>query len=250
MTEMKDQPYKAVLLDIEGTTTSISFVYEVLFPYARSEAENYLRSQWGTEDIKICLQLFRSLIEEDQKAGIEGVIGIANEKESKEEIIQSWVQNIHWQMDSDRKTTALKALQGRIWNAGYADGTLKGQVYDDVPRALHAWQKAEIPVYIYSSGSIAAQKLLFGGSTQGDLRPLLSGYFDTTTGPKREAASYAAIAKAIEVQAEDLLFVTDVYEEAKAAAEARVMPILSLRPGNKELPEHDFRVVESLEALL
>ena len=175
---------------------------------------------------------------------------ISGQKEGREEVIQTWVKNIHWQMDSDRKTTALKSLQGRIWNSGYEDGTLKGQVYEDVPGALRAWQKAEIPVYIYSSGSIAAQKLLFGGSTQGDLRPFLSGYFDTTTGPKREATSYAAIAETIEVQAKELIFVTDVYEEAEAAAKSGVVPVLSIRPGNKELPEHPFRVIESLDALL
>ena len=250
MTNATNLPYQAVLLDIEGTTTSISFVYEVLFPFARAEAENYLRRQWGDEKLRGVLTLFRAQINEDIQSGVPGVVDIASDTDGDEAVLASWIANIHWQMDNDRKTTALKALQGGIWEAGYVDGTLKGQVYPDVPSAFAAWKAAGVPIYIYSSGSVTAQKLLFGGSTAGDLRGYLSGYFDTTTGPKREAGSYTAIADATGVEASKLLFVTDVWEEADAASQAGVIPVLSLRPGNKPLPAHSFREISSLDELL
>jgi len=249
MTSADPGTYRAILLDIEGTTTSISFVYEVLFPYARAEAENYLRSHWGEEDLRSVLELFRDLVDQDQAGAMDDVGVIAADDEGEDAVIQSWVANIHWQMDSDRKTTALKALQGRIWKSGYVDGTLKGQVYPDVPIAFKAWKEAGIPVYIYSSGSVAAQKLLFGGSTHGDLCIYLSGYFDTTSGHKREANSYQAISDAIGVRPQEMLFVTDVWEEAEAAAVAQVVPVLSVRPGNKPLPKHIFREIRSLNEL-
>ena len=131
----------------------------------------------------------------------------------------------------DRKETPLKMLQGMIWAEGYADGTLLGHVYPDTPEALRRWQAAGIPVHIYSSGSVAAQKLIFGHSLAGDLTPLLAGHFDTTTGPKREAASYTRIAKALALAPGDILFVSDMQREIDAARAAGLQALLIDREG-------------------
>jgi enolase-phosphatase E1 len=200
-----DKP-KTILLDIEGTTSSISFVADELFPYARKHLAAYVATH--SEEVAPIL------------ADVPGDDKVAT-------LIQ-WI-------DEDRKATPLKTLQGLIWAQGYADGELSGHVYPDAPEALRRWQAMGIPVAIYSSGSIAAQKLIFGHSVAGDLTPLLSGYFDTTTGPKREADSYAKIAKALDLDPGDILFVTDIKQEADAAREAGVQAVLIAREGGGEV---------------
>lgn len=182
---------KAILLDIEGTTSSIAFVADVLFPYARAHLPDYVVAH--AEEVAPIL------------AEVPGPDKVAT--------LLAWI-------DEDRKATPLKTLQGMIWQQGYADGTLKGHVYPDTPEALHRWYTAGVAIYIYSSGSIAAQKLIFGHSIAGDLTAMLSGYFDTTTGPKREAESYARIAAAIRVAPEHILFVSDMQAEVDAARAA------------------------------
>jgi len=153
-------------------------------------------------------------------------------------------------MDKDRKSTALKNLQGHMWHTGYSAGELKAVLFEDVPGALQRWHSANIPIYIYSSGSIDAQKLLFGNTTAGNLLPQLSGHFDTTTGPKVDASSYTKIADAIGVSAKDILFLTDVYQEAVAADSAGMGTTITNRPENKALPEaHKFTVVTSFAEL-
>jgi 2,3-diketo-5-methylthio-1-phosphopentane phosphatase len=149
-------------------------------------------------------------------------------------------------MDADRKVTCLKALQGLIWRDGYHQGELQGVVFDDVPLALRQWQAAGTPIFIYSSGSVEAQQLLFRYSNHGDLTPLLRGYFDTTTGPKREAASYRTILGATGQSAPDVVFATDVLAEAEAAHEAGLQAVLVVRPGNAPLPVHRFREASTL----
>ncbi|KAF0309560.1 Enolase-phosphatase E1 [Amphibalanus amphitrite] len=142
-------------------------------------------------------------------------------------------------MDADRKVTALKHLQGLIWTRGYLDGRIIGHVYEDVPAALEQWNRQNISVWIYSSGSIAAQKLLFGHTEHGSLLKHFSGHFDTTTGPKTEVESYRKIAAAIGSSPEQILFVTDILKEAVAAREAGMRVNLAIRPGNAELSEAD-----------
>ncbi|MET0308428.1 MAG: acireductone synthase [Sphingomonas sp.] len=199
---MSDTP-KAILLDIEGTTSSISFVAETLFPYARKH-----------------LAVFVAAHPEASAPILAEVPG-----DDPVATLLQWI-------DEDRKATPLKTLQGLIWAQGYADGELKGHVYPDTPEALRRWHVAGTPVYIYSSGSIAAQKLIFGHSIAGDLTPLLSGYFDTTTGPKRESASYARIAEATGQAPGDLLFVSDIQAEVDAAREAGFQALLIDREGD------------------
>lgn len=223
--------YDAVLLDIEGTTTSIAFVYEVLFPFARREVAGFVDARWGDPALQ------------------EAVAAVAADAGRALETPGEVVAAVREQMDSDAKLTGLKALQGQIWVAGYESGELKGHVYEDVLPALERWKARDVPVYIYSSGSVAAQKLLFGSSEAGDLLPLLAGHFDTTTGPKKVASSYVAIAEAIGVAPERVLFLTDNLAEAEAAREAGVHAVISVRPGNPELPEHSFETVTSFEQL-
>lgn len=193
---------KAVLLDIEGTTSSIAFVAEVLFPYAAAHLADYVA------------------------AHAEAVAPILAEVPGDDRIatLLGWIAE-------DRKATPLKTLQGLIWEQGYADGTLQGHVYPDTPEALRRWSTAGISIFIYSSGSIAAQKLIFGRSIAGDLTPLLSGYFDTTTGPKREAESYAKIAAATGFPEKEILFVSDVQAEVDAARAAGLGALLIDRNG-------------------
>lgn len=193
---------KAILLDIEGTTSSISFVADELFPYAREHLAAFVES-----NAELSAPILAEVPGDDPVATL-----------------------IRW-IDEDRKETPLKTLQGLIWARGYADGTLRGHVYPDTPEALRRFADRGVPAYIYSSGSIAAQKLIFGHSIAGDLTPLLSGYFDTTTGPKRETESYARIAAAIGVASGEILFVSDVQAEVDAAREAGLGALLIDRAG-------------------
>lgn len=225
---MTDRTYDAVLLDIEGTTTSIAFVYDALFPYARERMRRFLSERFDAPEVQEALSRWDRSVREDADAAADHGLAL---------------------MDADVKDTGLKALQGLMWRAGYRDGALAGHVYEDVPGALAAWDAAGIPVYIYSSGSVEAQRLLFGHSAAGDLTGHLHGYFDTTTGPKKEAASYRAICEAIDVAPERVVFATDNLDEARAADAAGLRAVVSVRPGNPTLPAHDFEVVTSLAAL-
>ncbi len=238
----------AIILDIEGTTTSIRFVYDTLFPYIRSHVGLFLEAKWDDDAVQADVTELSAQARQDLDDGVKDAPQIPDEASSSERL-KATLDNIHWQMDSDRKTTGLKSLQGKIWRDGYLTGELKGHIYPDVEPALQRWSAAGIPVYIYSSGSVAAQRLLFGHSERGDLTHLLSGYFDTTTGPKKVEASYTQIAKDIGAEPSSLLFVTDHIDEARAARAAGLEALLSIRPGNAELPEHDFAEVRSFDGI-
>lgn len=215
----------ALLLDIEGTTTSISFVYDALFPYARARLAAFLEAHFSDPAVRADVARLGDGSATTATDAARAALAL---------------------MDADVKDTGLKGLQGKIWAAGYASGALRGHVFSDVPEALRAFVARGTAIYIYSSGSVAAQKLLFGSSEAGDLTPLLSGYFDTTTGPKTEATSYQTIAAAVGVPPGDVLFVTDNLREAEAAAAAGLQVAVSQRPGNPSLPEHDFRQIGAL----
>lgn len=201
---------QAILLDIEGTTSSIAFVADELFPYARAHLRDFVAAH-----AEAAAPILAEVPGDDPVA-----------------TLLDWI-------DEDRKATPLKTLQGMIWAQGYAEGALKGHVYPDTPVALRRWRGEGIPVHIYSSGSIAAQKLLFGNSTAGDLRPLISGYFDTTSGPKREAGSYAAIAAALGLPPAAMLFVSDVQAEVDAARAAGMAALLIAREGGGDVQSLD-----------
>ena len=196
----------AILTDIEGTTTPIAFVRDTLFPYARARLPSFL-AQHGTDPSVAAL-----LAEAKRLA----------ESVPVQDALLAW-------MDADAKVTPLKALQGLIWNEGYAKGELLGRIYPDVPPVLRHWRARGIRMYVYSSGSEAAQRLLFGHSDAGDLAGLFSGFFDTRAGPKREAASYRSIARAIGLPAGEVLFLSDIEQELDAAAEAGLGTIQLVR---------------------
>lgn len=209
---------RLVLLDVEGTTTPVDFVLQVLFPYARARVGAFLEARLAEPETLADVAGLRAEAERDRAAG--------RHPPAWEEGAAAYAR---WLMDQDRKLTALKSLQGRIWAEGFARGELRGQVYDDVPGALRRWTAAGSRVAIFSSGSVLAQKLVFGHSDHGDLTPLLAGYFDTATGPKREAASYRKIAEALAVPPAASLFVSDVVAELDAAREAGFETALAVR---------------------
>lgn len=240
----------AILMDIEGTTTSISFVYDELFPYARTHVADFVEREWGKEPLMDAVESLRAQADADHAAGLEGAVLIPAATAESRDIQKAVVASVLWQMDSDRKTTGLKMLQGQIWVDGYRIGQLKGHLYSDVKPALEVWKSLGKSLYIYSSGSVAAQKLLFGNSVEGDLTPLLSGYFDTTTGPKKESASYGAIAQAIGFPSDEVLFLTDNIDEGRAADGAGFRVAMSVRPGNQELPSTHLAQITSFQDLI
>ncbi|CAL5341967.1 unnamed protein product [Camellia sinensis] len=268
---------RCVVLDIEGTTTPISFVSDVLFPYARDNVGRHLDATYDTAETQDDIKLLRSQnfgelslavfilvgvsescpicfsfavilqVQDDLEQGIAGAVPIPSDDAGKEEIIPALVANVEAMIKADRKITALKQLQGHIWRTGFQNNELEAVVFDDVPEALEKWHALGIKVYIYSSGSRLAQRLIFGNTNYGDLRKYLCGFFDTIVGNKKETTSYAEISESVGVdRPSEILFVTDVYQEAIAAKAAGLEVIISVRPGNGALPEnHGFKTVNS-----
>ncbi len=198
---------KAIVTDIEGTTSDIDFVHKVLFPYAAEHLPAYVETAQNTPAVATIL---------DEVAQLSGAS--RDDVKTLISVLLQWIAE-------DRKVTPLKALQGLIWENGYKAGDFQAHIYDDTRDCLRQWHSKGLPLYIYSSGSIYAQKLFFGHSTAGNLLPLFSGHFDTTTGPKREASSYRTIIEALALPAEALLFLSDVVEELDAATEAGMQTV-------------------------
>jgi enolase-phosphatase E1 len=219
----------AVLLDIEGTTTPISFVYDVLFPYARARATDFLAAHVNDEEVR---RDIIGLYEENARDLERGINPPMLRDRSHEPQIESIAAYFNWLMDQDRKSTPLKSLQGKIWEEGYKAGELRGQVFADVPQALARWRRLHKAVCIYSSGSVLAQRLLFAHTEAGDLTGFIDGYFDTNIGLKREPASYARIASEIRLSPDEVIFISDVDAELDAASAAGLDTRLCIRPGN------------------
>jgi enolase-phosphatase E1 len=189
---------KAVLTDIEGTTSSISFVKDVLFPYARERLAEFVKLHGGEAEVRKILNDAR------------GVAGEQLDDTALSALLIRWI-------DEDRKLTPLKALQGLIWEEGYRHGDFHGHVHEDAVRRLRAWKNKGLRLYVFSSGSVHAQKLLFGYTQFGDLTTLFSGYFDTCVGPKQEPDSYRKIATMIGLKPSEVLFLSDIEGELDAA---------------------------------
>ncbi|CAI5958866.1 unnamed protein product [Closterium sp. NIES-64] len=242
---------KFIVLDIEGTTTPISFVSQVLFPYAKSHVGQHLLDTFDTPETQADMLLLRAQIEEDIKSSVPGAEPVPPLEAGKEAVVGAVERNVAAMIAADRKVTALKQLQGHIWRGGYEKGELKGEFFSDVLTALTQWQAAGCKIYIYSSGSREAQHLIFGYSNVGDLRRFISGFFDTTTGHKREARSYSEIALTLGAHSpSDITFCTDILEEAQAAKQAGLQAVLLSRPGNGALPaDPGFPVLTSLTDL-
>jgi enolase-phosphatase E1 len=204
---------RAIVTDIEGTTSSLSFVKDVLFPYARQHIGAFVREQAAQPTVRA------------QLAAVSAAVGRTL---SDDEAV---AQLVRW-IDEDQKITPLKALQGMIWEAGYRNGDFQGHVYDDAVRRLREWKDQGLALYVFSSGSVHAQKLLFGYSAFGDLTPLFSGYFDTTIGAKREIGAYRHITESIGIPAGEILFLSDIREELDAAQAAGLHTCWLVRDGS------------------
>lgn len=247
---------RGVLLDIEGTTSSISFVHDVMFPFVRQHLERFLDERWQSPELeKVREQLARddeaaswsdwlkkrapSAAESNAATGANSATEAGSAQAGSAQVGREAFQaRILELMDGDVKATGLKSLQGLVWQSGFRSGQLQSHVYPDVLPAIEAWRKHGLDVRIYSSGSIAAQRLFFGHiAERGDCLRLFSGHYDTTIGGKREAASYSKIADDWGLAAADVLFISDLAPELEAASTAGMQVIASVRPGNAPLTD-------------
>lgn len=209
---------KAVITDIEGTTTPITFVKDTLFPYSYDKLEDFLKQHWEKPDIQAILRDVESVQQEN--LSFHQVV----------ELLKRWIEE-------DKKITPLKQLQGLIWEEGYKTGQLKGYVYEDAYKKLKEWHSRGIKIYVYSSGSVKAQKLLFSHTNMSDLTYLFSGYFDTTVGSKLEKTSYENIASQIGIKPANTVFLSDNPREVEAAAEAGMLVYRLVREGDAKFIE-------------
>ena len=234
-----------ILLDIEGTTTPIAFVTATLVPYARAHIRSYLERHGDSPQYVNLLESFRREHAADAQARqpVPPWSGIGGAARNSVEAYAAWL------MDHDRKSPALKELQGYIWEEGYRAGELVAPVFPDVPVAFERWCADGKSLGIFSSGSVLAQRWLFRCSTAGDLTPRLRWYFDTHTGPKQDAKSYERIARETDNTPSDVLFISDVVAELDAARAAGMKTVLAMRPGNPPQPKHDHRAVSRFDEL-
>lgn len=221
---------RAVVTDIEGTTSSLSFVKDVLFPYSRERMSEFVRARASEPDVHRLL---------DEARGIAG--GDLDDDALARELLR-WI-------DEDRKITPLKALQGMIWEEGYAEGRFKGHVYEDAARTLRRWKERGLRLYVFSSGSVQAQKLIFGHTEHGDLTPLFSGYFDTRIGSKKDPSSYRKIAAEINLTPGEVLFLSDVRGELDAARTAGMQTRWLVRDGPID-PKATHRQLRDFDAIV
>lgn len=217
---------RSIITDIEGTTSSLSFVKDILFPYASANLESFIENN----ENNIAVQ---NIIQE--------VTGSDSSK-NPVSILKDWIK-------LDLKLKPLKDLQGLIWESGYNSGAYQGHIYDDAYYKLVDWHKQGIKLYIYSSGSVFAQKLLFGHTKFGDLNYLFSGYFDTRVGHKREPASYINILTEIKEAPEDVIFLSDIREELEAAADTGIQVVQLVRDA-KASPSAEFKQLESFTEII
>ena len=237
------QNIRGLLLDIEGTTTPIAFVYDVLFPFARAHVKDYLSHHLKSEDVRPDVELLRAEHAKDSASQLSPPPILESFTDA-----ESIVTYVHWLIDRDHKSTGLKSLQGKIWEEGYRSGALKSEVFPDVPPALKRWHLADLKIAIFSSGSVLAQKLLFAHTAAGNLMQLIDAYFDTTTGPKTAAESYLQISSDLQIDPEHVLFISDVTAELEAATKAGVQTALCIRPGNAPQPKvDDHRMIRSFD---
>jgi enolase-phosphatase E1 len=217
---------RGILLDIEGTTTPIAFVHEVLFSYARAHARDFLIANFTSQEVQADIALLR----EEHALDLNKPPLLVNDSPGSE--IESIAAYVEWLIARDRKSTGLKSLQGKIWRKGYLEGSLKSQVFPDVPLALERWHAEGLSITIFSSGSVLAQQLLFAHTDADDLTRFINNYFDTNVGKKGEAESYRKIAAELRLPPNEVIFISDVVSELEAANEAGMKTLLCIRPGN------------------
>lgn len=234
---------KAILLDIEGTTTPIDFVHRTLFPFAFERVGEYVEQNFDSIQSEI------AQLHEEHARDFENGLDIPLLHEtSRENTIKSLTNYLHFLIKTDRKSTPLKSLQGKIWQQGYEAGELVSPIFEDVPAAFERWKNQGKTIAIYSSGSVLAQKLLFKYTHRGDLTVFISNYFDTRTGHKREAESYRKIASTLSFPPVEILFISDIIEELDAARSAGMNILLAVRPGNLPIKENiAYHTVETFQ---
>ncbi len=229
ITDAEAARVRVLLLDIEGTTTPIDFVYKTLFPYAGSRVESFLRQHSGEAGIASLLRDLRGQRDADDAAGQQPT---AWRDDGGEATLLSAVEYVRWLMAKDSKCTPLKALQGKIWQQGFDDGELHGEVYEDVPRAFARWHAQGREICIYSSGSVQAQQMLFRTVVSGDLASSISAFFDTQTGVKTAPGSYRKIAASLQCRPAEILFLSDAPKETDAALASGMRALLCERGGH------------------
>jgi len=215
---------KAILLDIEGTTTPIDFVHKTLFPYAKSRIDEYVRDHFDELSSEIDQLTDEHSSDADYSAKFSA------------DSPGSVAAYLKYLIDQDRKSTPLKTIQGKVWQHGYKSGELRSQVFDDVPRAFERWKAEEKLIAIYSSGSVLAQQLIFRYSNRGDLTPMIDRYFDTGVGGKRATESYRKIVAELGIEPSKIAFVSDIVEELDAAEASGMKTVLAIREGNAAVP--------------
>jgi enolase-phosphatase E1 len=228
---------KAILLDIEGTTTPIDFVHKTLFPFAKERIADFVNANFA--------DLADEIVQLASENSSDPEYGAALDPASPASV----TRYLEYMIDQDRKSTPLKSIQGKIWRGGYENGELKSQVFADVPKAMERWQAARKTVSIYSSGSVLAQQLMFRYTDHGDLTPSILSYFDTTTGPKREPESYRSIVNELGLRFADILFVSDIVAELDAAKTAGCETALCIRDRSEYDPDSIHRIVQNFDAL-
>lgn len=241
---------KTVLLDIEGTVSPISYVHDVLFPFARKNTRSYLERCWeNTNTLEACDLLAR-------EAGFESSFHWLQNEEKQSDMIDKVMELVNRLMDEDSKTIGLKALQGFVWAEAYGSGLLRSQVFVDLPQALASWKATGLTIAIYSSGSATAQRDFFTHTEYGDLSDYFAAYFDTSCGPKKESQSYSRIAKILSQEVGDMVFFSDTLAELEAAKEAGLNTVLMKREGNAEENKnghlelasfYDLRIIQEQE---
>ncbi len=237
---------QAILLDIEGTTTPIDFVLRTLFPFARRGLKEFLLQHGSEPGIREDIDALRM---QHQADAAEQLNPPQWADDSPGAELASATAYGAWLIDRDSKCSALKSLQGKIWQEGYRTGDLRGEVYPDVPAALARWSRQGKIICIFSSGSVLAQKLLFGSTAAGDLTGFIRAHFDTTTGPKNLPGSYLQIAESLALEAPNILFISDVAKELDAARDAGMLTALCVRTESTERVASAHRVVHSFEEI-
>ena len=229
---------RAILLDIEGTTTPIDFVHKTLFPFAKARTAGFVQENLAGLKFEIGQLAAEHAADTDYSS------------ELRIDSPNSVAEYLKFLIDQDRKSTPLKTIQGMIWEKGYESGGLVSEVFADVPTAIKRWKDAGKSIAIFSSGSVLAQRLIFRYSNEGDLTQFIDKYFDTNTGPKREAESYRKIAEELEFEANEIIFVSDIPAELDAARSAGMQTALSVRKGNAEITEdHTHRTIQNFDGL-
>jgi enolase-phosphatase E1 len=236
---------RVILLDIEGTTTPVEFVYQTLFPYASRKLESFLRENSQEEEIQSLIQDLRAQHDVDERNGLEPPVWMDHPDEAR---FRSSVAYGQWLIIRDSKCTPLKSLEGRIWQDGYTSGELHGEVFPDVPIAFEGWRRQNRLICIYSSGSVLAQQNLFRTTASGDLTSYISAFFDTSVGAKTEGESYKKIADSFKHAPHQFLFISDAVKEIEAAQSAGMQAILCERDSHSSSPTEV--VIRSFENVL